>query len=164
MALEANTKVLVENISTATVGIDCINYPAHYSIPRERSLGIKWEHLLDASYLSGFKKLFEEGFLRIAENDSNYTEVMEELGFGEIKEEIVSNVSLREAKELLSKRMVHFTIEKVKREIENGSPETRRNFAQAVIELKIRNYAINECIKKYTGIDTIKIQEDAEKE
>ena len=164
MALEANSKVLIENISTATVGIDCINFAAHYSIPRERSLAVKWEHLLDASYLSGFKKLFEDGFLRIAATDPNYTEVMEELGFVDVKEEINSNVSLHEAKELLSKKLAHFTLEKIKREIENGSPETRRNFAQAAIELKIRNYTINEYIKKYTGIDTIKIQEDAEKE
>lgn len=162
MALEANSKILVENISAATVGIDCVNYPAHYSIPRERSLPIRWEHLMDASYLPGFRRLFEDGFLRIAESNELYGEVMDELGFSFIKPELDKNISLVEAKELLSKKLTGFVIGKVKKEIENGTPVTRDNFVKAVIELGIRNYSINECIKQYTGVDTIKIQENAE--
>ena len=45
---------------------------------------------------------------------------------------------------------------KIKDALENGSKATKENIATVALEMKIKDYTINEAIKKATDVDVIK--------
>ena len=165
--MKENLKVLVKNLTNHEVGFACINYPNRYNFMGEQILPVKWEHLEDAAYTQGMRYLFENGYLKIMPNTEDYSEVMEELQLSNLIEVIDNSLSYNEVKKILSTVPLSTQYGVIKKHFKEGTETTKQNFANAAIELGIKDYTINTVIKKATGIDvlkTLELKQEQEKE
>ena len=154
-----NQKVLIKNLTNYKVGFGCTNFPVHYELNAGQTLPVKWEHLEDAGYSKGFRYLINNGFLRIEPKTENYEKIMEELQFPYDKEVVDNSLSYEDCKKLFQVTPIQVNYGVIKKYLTEGTEQTKKNIANAAIELKIRDYTLNSFIKKATDIDVIKTLE-----
>ena len=157
--MKENQKVLINNLTNHEVGFKCVNFPSSYNFNGGQTLAVKWEHLEDASYSKGFRYMLENAMLRVDPKNDNYEEIMDELQLSHLKEVIDNSLSYEDAKKLLSVTPLAVNYNKIKTQLDSGTPTTKENIAKAAIELEIKDYMVNTFIKKATGIDVIKTLE-----
>ena len=154
-----NQKVFIKNLTSHTVGFQCVNFPVHYDLNAGQVLPVKWEHIEDTVYDKGFRYMLDNGILKIDPKTENYDKVMEELGLVEVKKKIEESLSYDEIKKMLSVTPLAINYGIIKKKLEEGSEEFKKSVATAAVELNIRDYTLNGIIKKHTGIDVIKTLE-----
>ena len=157
--MKENQKVLVKNLTNHEVGFKCINFPVVYNFNPDQTIGVKWEHLEDASYSRGMRYMLTNGILKIDPKNENYSEIMDELQLSDLKEKVDNSLSYGEAKKLLSVTPIQINYAIIKKHLETGTITTKQNIASAAIELGIKDYTLNDLIKKATNIDVIKTLE-----
>lgn len=165
--MNENTKVLIKNLMRYQVGFKCENYMQHYNFQPGQTIPVKWEHLADVAFNHGFRVMIEQAHLRILPTNENYNEIMEELQFTHLMEKVEKSLSYEDAKKLLSIKPLSTQYAKIKDYLKNGTSATKENIANAAIEVKMKDYSMNEAILKATGIDvlkTLKLQEQPKEE
>lgn len=165
--MQDNQKVLIKNLTNHSVGFGCVNFPNHYEFSGGQVLPVKWEHLQDASYNQGLMYLFENTFLKVQPETENYEEVMEELQLSHLKEVIKQSRSYDDVKKILKTVPLSTQYAVIKKDLKEGTEATKDNYARAAIELKIKDYVVNEAIEKATGINvlnTLKLKTEPTKE
>lgn len=166
--MKEDSKVLIKNLTNHSVSFQCINKPNHFSFNSGQTLPIKWEYVEDVGYDKGFRFLIEQAYLKIMPESENYSEIMENLQFSHLAEVIEKSLSYEEAKKLLKVTPLSTQYGKIKEYLKEGTETTKRNIANAAIELEIKDYIINSSVKNATGIDILKTLElkttDAKKE
>lgn len=153
--MDENTKVLIKNLTRFEVGFNCPNHVQVFNFQPGQTIPVKWEFLQDAAFAHGFRQLIEKGYLKILPTNSNYKEIMEELMFTEKMEEIDNSLSYEEAKKMLSTVPLSTQYSKIKNNLKNGTEATKKNIVTAALDLKIKDYTINEAIEKATGINVM---------
>lgn len=153
--MDENTKVLIKNLTRFEVGFNCLNHVQVFNFQPGQTIPVKWEFLQDAAFGRGFRQLIEKGYLKILPNNTNYKEIMEELMFTDIMEEIDNSLSYEEAKKILSTVPLSTQYSKIKNNLKTGTEATKKNIVAAALDLKIKDYIINEAIEKATGINVI---------
>lgn len=157
--MKENQKVLIKNLTNHEVGFNCPNFPNSYILNPGQVMGVKWEHLEDASYSKGMRYMFVNGILKIDPKTENYSEIMDELQLEDLKEIIDNSLSYEEAKKLFSIVPLQVNYGIIKKHLETGTVTTKQNIASAAIELGIKDYTLNGIIKKATNIDVVKTLE-----
>lgn len=153
--MDENTKVLIKNLTRFEVGFNCLNHVQVFNFQPGQTIPVKWEFLQDAAFGRGFRQLIEKGYLKILPTNSNYKEIMEELMFTEKMEEIDNSLSYEEAKKMLSTVPLSTQYSKIKNNLKNGTEATKKNIVAAALDLKIKDYTINEAIEKATSINVM---------
>lgn len=151
--MQDNQKVLIKNLTNHSVGFGCKNFPNSFDFNAGQTLSVRWEYLLDATYVLGLRFLFENSYLKIDPKTENYEEVMEELQLSHLKEKIDNALSYDEVKRILSINPLSTQYGVIKKQLKEGTVATKENFAKAAIELEIKDYTVNEAIEKATGIN-----------
>ena len=166
--MKEDSKVLIKNLTNHSVGFKCINKPNHFDFNSGQTLPIKWEYIEDVGYSKGFRYLIEESYLKILPETENYSEVMENLQFSHLTEKIEKSLDYNEAKKLLRIVPLSTQYAKIKEYLKEGTETTKKNIANAAIELGIKDYVVNSAVKEATDIDILKTLElkaaDKEKE
>lgn len=157
--MKENLKVLIKNLTNHEVGFSCNNFPNQYNFMGGQTLPVKWEHLEDAAYSRGVRFLFENGYLKIVPQTENYADIMDELQLNHLKEQVDNSLSYDDVKKILSIKPLSTQYAVIKKRLKEGTETTKLNFANAAIELGIRDYTVNTAIKNTTGIDVIKTLE-----
>lgn len=151
-----NTKVLIKNLMRYEVGFGCENYRQRYNFQPGQTVPVKWEHLYDVAFNRGFRRMIEEAHLRILPTNDDYKEIMETLQFTHLEEKIEKTLSYEEAKKILSINPLSTQYAKIKDYLKNGTGAAKENIANAAIDIKMKDYTMNEAILKVTGIDVLK--------
>ena len=154
-----NQKVLIKNLTNHSVGFGCTNLPVHYELNGGQTLPVKWEHLEDAGFSKGFRYLIDNGILRIEPKTENYEQIMDELQFSYDKKVLDSSLTYEECKKLFQVTPLSVNYGVIKKYLTEGTEQTKKNIANAAIELKVKDYTLNSFIKKATNIDVIKTLE-----
>lgn len=154
-----NQKVLIRNLTNHNVGFGCSNFPVHYKLNAGQVLPIKWEHIEDAGYSKGFRYMVDNGILRIDPKTENYEKIMEELQFPYDKKVVDNSLSYEDSKKLFQVTPLQVNYGVIKKYLTEGTEQTKKNIANAAIELEIRDYTLNSIIKKATNIDVLKTLE-----
>ena len=154
--MDDNKKVLIKNLMRHEVGFGCENHLQRFYLQPGQTIPVKWEYLYDAGFTRGFRYLIENSYLKILPSNENYSEIMEELQFSHLAEKIEDSISYDEIKKLLSIVPLSTQYAVIKQKLNKGSEATKKNFANAAIEIKMKDYVINEAILKATGIDVMK--------
>ena len=157
--MKEDSKVLIKNLTDHSVGFKCLNKPNYFKFNAGQTLPIKWEYIEDVGYDKGFRYLIEHGYLKIMSESENYTEIMEELQFSHLIEVVENSLSYEEAKKLLKIVPLSTQYGKIKEYMKEGTETTKRNIANAAIELEIKDYVVNSAVKNATGIDVLKTLE-----
>jgi len=160
--MDDNKKVLIKNLMRHEVGFGCENYLQRFYLQPGQTISVKWEHLYDAGFTHGFRYLIENSYLKILPTNEDYNEIMEELQFSHLAEKVEDAMSYEDIKKLLSTVPLVTQYAVIKNKLAKGSEATKKNFANAAIEIKMKDYAMNEAILEATGIDvmkTLKLQE-----
>ena len=154
--MDENTKVLIKNLTRFEVGFSCPNHTQIFNFQPGQTIPVKWEFLQDAAFGHGFRQLIEKTYLKILPTNPNYDEIMEELMFTDYKEKIEKSLSYEEAKKMLSIVPLSTQYSKIKDNLKKGTEATKKNIVRAALDLKIKDFTVNEAIEKATGIDVIK--------
>lgn len=154
--MDENSKVLIKNLTRYEVGFNCPNHVQVFNFQPGQTIPVKWEFLQDAAFAHGFRQLIAKAYLKILPTNENYKEIMEELMFTDFMEEIDNSLSYEEVKKMLSVVPLTIQYSKIKENLKNGTEATKKNIVEAALELKIKDYVINEAIEKATGINVIK--------
>lgn len=160
--MDDNKKILIKNLMRHEVGFGCENHLQRFNLQPGATYPIRWEFLQDAAFTHGFRYLIENSYLKILPTNENYNEIMDELQFSHLAEKVEDAMSYEEIKKLLSTVPLSTQYAVIKQKLNKGSEATKKNFANAAIEIKVKDYVINEAILKATGIDvmkTLKLQE-----
>ena len=157
--MNENQKVLIKNLTNHEVGFLCPNSHKNFVFASGQTLPVKWEYIEDVQYDRGFRYFFENGYLKIDSKTENYEEVMEELQFTHLAEKIDKSLSYEDVKKILKKTPLSTQYALVKKHLREGTETTKKNFANAALELKIKDYVINTAIKDATDIDVLKALE-----
>lgn len=157
--MKEDSKVLIKNLTNHSVSFQCVNKPNHFSFNSGQILPIKWEYIEDVGYDKGFRFLIEQSYLKIMPETENYSEVMENLQFSHLSEVIEKSLSYEEAKKLLKVVPLSTQYGKIKEYMKEGTETTKKNIANAAIELEIKDYIVNSAVKSATGIDILKTLE-----
>lgn len=165
--MDDNKKVLIKNLMRHEVGFGCENHLQRFNLQPGATIPVKWEYLQDAGFSHGFRYLIENSYLKILPTNEDYNEIMDELQFTHLAEKgIEKAMSYDEIKKLLSTVPLVTQYAIIKEKLAKGSEATKKNFANAAIEIKMKDYAMNEAILQATGIDvmkTLKLQEKPDK-
>lgn len=165
--MKENQKVYIKNLTNYDVGFGCVNFPNHYNLASGQTLPIRWEHVEDASFGPGMRYLYTNGYLKIMPQTENYEEIMDYLQLSSLKEIIDNSLSYEDAKRILSISPISTQYGAIKKHLKEGTEATKKNLANAALDLKIKDYTINTAIKAATNIDvlkTLELQEEPEKE
>lgn len=164
--MKEDSKVLIKNLTNHSVGFKCVNKPNHFNFNVGQTLPIKWEYVEDVGYDKGFRFLIEESYLKILPESENYSDVMDSLQFSHLAEKIEKSLDYNEAKRLLSVVPLSTQYAKIKEYMKEGTETTKKNIANAAIDLGIKDYVVNTAVKNATNIDILKTLElkTAEKE
>lgn len=164
--MKEDSKVLIKNLTNHSVGFKCVNKPNHFNFNVGQTLPIKWEYVEDVGYDKGFRFLIEESYLKILPESENYADVMDSLQFSHLAEKIEKSLDYNEAKRLLSVVPLSTQYAKIKEYMKEGTETTKKNIANAAIDLGIKDYVVNTAVKNATNIDILKTLElkTAEKE
>ena len=157
--MKEDSKVLIKNLTNHSVGFTCINKPNSFDLSRGQTLPIKSEYIEDVGYNRGFRYLIEQGYLKIMPESENYSQIMDELQFSHLAEVVENSLSYEEAKKLLKIVPLSTQYGKIKEYMKEGTETTKRNIANAAIELEFRDYVVNSAVKSATGIDVLKTLE-----
>lgn len=157
--MNENQKVLIKNLTNHEVGFLCPNSRKNFVLAPDQLLSVKWEYIEDVEYDKGFRYFFENGYLKIDSKTENYEEVMDELQLSYLKEKIDKSLSYEDVKKILKKNPLSTQYAVIKKHLREGTETTKQNFANAALELKIKDYTINTAIKNATGIDVLKALE-----
>ena len=157
--MKEDSKVLIRNLTNHSVGFQCINKPNHFDFNSGQTLPIKWEYIEDVGYSKGFRYLIEQSYLKILPESENYSEVMENLQFSHLTEKVENSLDYNEAKKLLKVVPLSTQYGKIKEYLREGTETTKKNIANAAIELGIKDYVVNSAVKNATGIDVLKTLE-----
>ena len=160
--MDDNKKILIKNLMRHEVGFGCENHLQRFYLQPGQTISVKWEYLYDAGFTRGFRYLIENSYLKILPTNEDYNEIMDELQFSHLAEKVENAMSYEEIKKLLSTVPLSTQYAVIKQKLNKSSEATKKNFANAAIEIKMKDYTINEAILKATGIDvmkTLKLQE-----
>ena len=157
--MKEDSKVLIKNLSNHSVGFQCLNKPNHFKFNVGQTLPIKWEYIEDVGYDKGFRFLIEQSYLKIMPESENYSEIMENLQFSHLAEVVKNSLSYDDAKKLLKIVPLSTQYGKIKEYMKEGTETTKKNIANAAIELEIKDYVVNSAVKNATGIDVLKTLE-----
>ena len=157
--MKESQKVFVRNLTNNEVGFKCVNFPNVYNFNPGQVLGVKFEHLEDVIYTKGFRYMLDNGILKIDPKTDNYQEVLEELQLVEKQKIFDNSLSYADAKKLFQVTPLQVNYGVIKKHLTEGTETTKKNIANAAIELQIRDYTLNGLIKKATNIDVIKTLE-----
>lgn len=151
-----DTKVLIKNITKFDVGFNCPNHTQVFNFYPGQTIPVKWEYLYDAAFGRGFRQLIEKAYLKILPTNENYEEIMDELQFSHLLEKIEKSLSYEDAKNIFSIIPLSTQYGKIKEFLKDGNEATKQNIVNAALDLKIKDYIINDAIKKATDIDVLK--------
>jgi hypothetical protein len=157
--MDDNKKVLIKNLMRYEVGFNCLNFPQRFYLQPGQVIGVRWEYLYDTAFSRGFRYLIENSYLKILPTNENYNEIMEELQFSHLAEKLENAMSYEDIKKLLSTVPLVTQYAVIKEKISKGSEATKKNFANAAIEIGMEDIAMNKVIKEATGIDVLKTLE-----